>query len=64
MSKLSSLRSRLGDLRSRRQTVRVGAAASAILVAVAWTLMGIFLVDWFFELSILQRLILAFIRKT
>lgn len=58
MSKLASLRSRLGDLRLKRQSVRVGAAISAVLVAVAWTLLGIFLIDWLFELNILQRLIL------
>lgn len=58
MSKLASLRTRLDELRAKRHTVRVGAAASAVLVAAVWSLLGIFAIDWCFELSIVQRLIL------
>jgi hypothetical protein len=57
MTQLSSLRSRLNDLRRRRQAVRLGTGYAAIALAVLWTLVTIFVVDWLFELSKLQRVL-------
>lgn len=58
MTRLSDLRKRLARLRRRRRRVRLGTGLSAVLLlAVFWMLAAAFLVDWFFEMNRLQRLI-------
>jgi hypothetical protein len=51
MTKLTSLRSRLADLRRRRQAVRWASGYAALALAILWSLAAAFLVDWLFELS-------------
>jgi len=55
MTQLSPLRSRLNDLRRRRQAVRLGTGYAAIALAVLWSLAALFVVDWLIEMSKLQR---------
>ncbi len=57
MTRLTTLRSRLADLRRRRQTVRWGTGYAALLLAILWALAAAFLVDWTFELSKPARLL-------
>lgn len=57
MTRLTTLRSRLADLRRRRQTVRWGTGYAALLLAILWALAAAFLVDWSFELSKPARLL-------
>jgi len=57
MTKLATLRSRLGRLRRLRATVRVGSALAAVGIAVLWILGAAFLIDWTFEMSRPQRLV-------
>ncbi|MGE0605634.1 MAG: DUF4175 family protein [Pirellulales bacterium] len=57
MSKLSLLRSRLGDLRRRRLRMRWGMAASGLTAAVLGILAAVLLVDWSFEPGRPQRLV-------
>ncbi len=66
MSKLRTLRSQLGSLRRSRQSVRLATALAAIMVAVTWTLAGIFAIDLLFHwsgfpLDPMQRLLLLII---
>lgn len=55
-TKLRDLRRRLDDLHRSRETVRLGSAWSATLIAVCWSIVVLFLIDFRFELSGLQRL--------
>lgn len=57
MSKLSYLRTRLGVLRRRRQMVRWGVALAALLLALVLTLVAAFALDWFFDMTRLQRVV-------
>jgi hypothetical protein len=57
MSKLAYLRGRLAGLRRRRQLVRWGVALAAVLLALLVVLTGAFAIDWFFDMTRLQRLI-------
>ena len=57
MTRLKELRKRLARLRRRRWRVRVGTAYSGLALAVLWILAAVFLVDWLFEMSQLQRAI-------
>jgi len=57
MSKLALLRGRLAGLRRRRQLVRWGVALAAVLLALLAALTGAFVIDWFFDMTRLQRLI-------
>jgi hypothetical protein len=57
MSRLATLRQQLTGLRRRRHSVRLGAAWLAIGLAVLWALAVIFLLDWLFVMSRLQRAI-------
>lgn len=58
MTKLSSLRSRISDLRRRRGAVRHGAGYAALAIAALWILVAAFLIDWTFSLSKPQRALL------
>jgi hypothetical protein len=58
MSKLHHLRSRLHELSRRRWLLRAGAAAAGLLLAIAWTLTAMFLLDWRFEFDKPQRVVL------
>ena len=55
MTRLAELRKRLARLRRRRQRIRWSTAYSALALAVLWALAGVFLVDWLFELNVVQR---------
>lgn len=55
MSKLIHLRARLTDLRRRRQLVRWGVAFASLLLALVGTLVGALAIDWFFDMTRLQR---------
>jgi hypothetical protein len=57
MSRLVPLRRQLTGLRRRRQSVRLGAAWLAIILAVLWTLAIVFLLDWQLSMSRLQRVV-------
>jgi hypothetical protein len=57
MTQLSPLRSRLNDLRRRRQAVRLGTGYAAIALAVLWCLAALFLVDWLLEMNKPQRIV-------
>lgn len=57
MSKLVILRSRLASLRRRRWMVRTSAAYSALLIGLLWSLAAVFLIDFVFEMDVVQRLI-------
>ena len=58
MTRLSKLRSRLRKLRRRRRRVRLGAGCAALAVALLWTAVAAFGVDWLLELSRSQRIVL------
>ncbi len=60
MTRLTTLRSRLADLRRRRQTVRWGTGYAALALAILSALAAAFLVDWTFELSKPARLLSLF----
>src|SRR5262249_51046657 len=51
------IRSRLGVLRRRRQMVRWGIALTALALALLLTLVAAFALDWFFDMTRLQRVI-------
>jgi hypothetical protein len=55
MTRLLELRKRLARLRRRRQRIRWETAYSALGLAVLWVAAGMFLVDWLFELNVIQR---------
>lgn len=55
--RLTPLRRQLQSLRSARQRTRVAAAASAVAIAVSVAIAAFWLVDWTFELSVAQRLV-------
>ena len=57
MTKLATLRDRLGTLRRRRATVRLGNAYSVFAIALIWILAGDFIVDVTLEMSRLQRFV-------
>ncbi len=57
MTRLTSLRARLADLRRRRQTARWGTGYAALALAILWALVAAFLIDWCFELSKPARLL-------
>jgi hypothetical protein len=57
MTRLAELRKRLARLRRRRQRIRLSTAYCALALAVLWALAGVFLVDWLFELNVIQRAI-------
>jgi len=56
-TKLSKLRKRLARLRRRRRSVRWRTGYTALFVALLWVLVAAFLVDWLFEMSPLQRIV-------
>ncbi len=56
-SRLAILRTRLADLRRRRQAVRLAIAWSALIVAGIWCLAAAFLADYTLDMSRPQRLI-------
>lgn len=58
MSKLASLHAGLTRLRRRRLMVRLGIALAALLLALLGTLIVVFAIDWFFDATRLQRVIL------
>ncbi len=58
MSKLASLRTGLTRLRRRRQMVRWGIALVVLLLAAFSALVLVFVIDWFFDMTRLQRIIL------
>jgi hypothetical protein len=64
MSKLSYLRGRLGVLRRRRQMVRWGIALTALALALLLTLVAAFALDWFFDMTRLQRVITLLLGAT
>lgn len=57
MSQLTKLRSGLNRLKRRRQTLRWLTGYSALLVALVWTLLAVFLVDWLFLMNVTQRMV-------
>lgn len=57
MSQLKKLRSGLNRLRRRRQTLRWLTGYSAMLVALVWTLLAVFLADWLFLMDATQRMV-------
>jgi hypothetical protein len=58
MSKLSTLRRRLGALRRRRQLIRWGNGYSVLGTAALWSLVGLFMFDWGFNLDAAQRIVI------
>jgi hypothetical protein len=61
MSKLASLHSQLTTLKHTRATVRLVTAFAALATAILWALIGIFILDFAFELPLLPRLIVMVI---
>ncbi len=57
MTRLHAFRKRLSSLRRRRSLVRLETAYSALFLAVLWILAVAFLVDWWLEMSRIQRLV-------
>ena len=57
MSRLNELRARLTKLHRLRRGARLGTAWLAVAVAILWSLAGLFLVDWLFEMTRAQRVI-------
>ena len=57
MTKLKALRRHIRSLRRRRRRVRRATAWSAVLIALLWSLGAIFAVDVFFELDVIQRVL-------
>jgi hypothetical protein len=57
MSQLTPLREQLGSLRRRRRAIRLGTALVALVVALLWTLVVIFVLDWQLSMSRPQRLV-------
>ena len=55
MSKLASLHSQLTTLKHTRATVRLVTAFAALATAILWALIGIFILDVWFELPLLPR---------
>ncbi|MDA1017032.1 MAG: hypothetical protein O3A00_21565 [Planctomycetota bacterium] len=55
MSQLKILRSGLNRLRRRRKSLRWFTGYSALLVALLWMLVAVFLVDWLFLMNVTQR---------
>ncbi len=55
MSQLSALRGQLAALRRWRATLAFAAVVCTALVAVLWTLVGVFLVDWCFSVPVNLR---------
>ena len=74
MTKLSSIREQLRSLQSRRRRTRYLTAWSATILAVLWALLAFYAIDWMFELTRAQRIVLlcvgagaigwVFVRKT
>src|SRR5215213_21974 len=58
MTQLTPLRSRLNELRRRRQAVRLGTGYSAVGLAILWSLSSLFAVDWLLEMNRPQRVIM------
>lgn len=56
MSRLHALRSQLGSLRRRRRSVRWLTAAAGFLLALLAGLFILFVIDWLFALSVVQRI--------
>ncbi len=57
MSKLLNLRSNLNRLRFRRQQVRWALAATSLALVLIAALVGLFLMDWLFDMTRLQRIL-------
>jgi hypothetical protein len=57
MTQLSPLRTRLNDLRRRRQAVRLGTGYAAIALAILWSLAALLAIDWLLEMTKLQRVV-------
>ncbi len=57
MTQLNKLHRRLAALRRRRAVARWSSAWSALLTAVLWSLVVVFAVDLFFEMDVVQRLV-------
>jgi len=57
MTKLATLNRKLEGLRSRRQTARTLTAAAAVVLGLVWFLLGIFFIDWLFQMTIGQRVV-------
>lgn len=57
MSKLAPLHNQLAALKNTRATVRLVTAFAALATAILWALIGIFVLDVWFELPIVPRLI-------
>lgn len=55
MSQLHTLRAGLNRLRRRRKSLRWFTGYSALIVALLWTLVAVFLVDWLFLMNVTQR---------
>jgi hypothetical protein len=58
MTRLIDLRRRLAALRRRRQRIRVGTGIAGLLAAALIILATVFLLDWLFEMSRMQRVVL------
>lgn len=57
MSRLEALRNQITRLHRRRRAARVTVGLCAVALAVAWVLVGLFLIDWSLELTRLQRVV-------
>ncbi len=61
MSKLTTLRDRLAELRRSRQRARWGTAYAAVALAVLWLMALAFVIDYTFEFTRVQRLLVLVI---
>lgn len=61
MSKLAPLHNQLSALKHTRATVRLVTAFAALATAILWALIGIFVLDVWFELPLLPRVIVMII---
>jgi len=57
MTKLARLHARLLELRRRRRGIRLGVGYVALAVAVLWSLLAVFLIDWLLEMNRPQRIV-------
>lgn len=55
MTKLAALHERLTGLRRRRRAIRIGTGLAALSLAVLWSLVALFLVDWLLSMTQVQR---------
>ena len=58
MTRLIDLRRRLANLRRRRQRIRVGTALTGMAAALLTIVAAVFLLDWLFEMTRVQRAVL------